>query len=47
MLARNWHDDAISSELGSFCQKWLTTFQAILVSPQLPSWGLKFLVHNW
>ena len=21
MLARNWHDDAISSELGSFCQK--------------------------
>jgi hypothetical protein len=19
MLARNWHDDAISSELGSFC----------------------------
>src|ERR1700726_2888266 len=21
MLARNWHDDAISPELGSFCQK--------------------------
>ena len=21
MLARNWHDHAISSELGSFCQK--------------------------
>jgi hypothetical protein len=21
MLARNWHDDAVSSELGSFCQK--------------------------
>ena len=22
MLARNWHDDAISPELGSFCQKF-------------------------
>jgi hypothetical protein len=21
MLARNWHDDAISPKLGSFCQK--------------------------
>ena len=21
MLERNWHDDAISPELGSFCQK--------------------------
>ncbi|HEY7245848.1 MAG TPA: hydrogenase 4 subunit B [Xanthobacteraceae bacterium] len=29
--------------LNGFVSEWLT-FQAILVSPQLPSWGLKFLV---
>ncbi len=29
--------------LNGFASEWLT-FQAILLSPQLPSWGLKFLV---
>ena len=29
--------------LNGFVSEWLT-FQAILLSPQLPSWGLKFLV---
>jgi hydrogenase-4 component B len=29
--------------LNGFVSEWLT-FQAILISPQLPSWGLKFLV---
>ena len=29
--------------LNGFVSEWLT-FQAILQSPQLPSWGLKFLV---
>jgi hydrogenase-4 component B len=31
--------------LNGFVSEWLT-FQAILVSPQLPSWGLKFLVPS-
>jgi len=30
--------------LNGFASEWLT-FQAILLSPQLPSWGLKFLVQ--
>ena len=29
--------------LNGFVSEWLT-FQAILLSPELPSWGLKFLV---
>src|SRR5207302_2286550 len=29
--------------LNGFVSEWLT-FQAILLSPQVPSWGLKFLV---
>jgi hydrogenase-4 component B len=29
--------------LNGFVSEWLT-FQAVLISPQLPSWGLKFLV---
>src|SRR5262249_51735384 len=29
--------------LNGFVSEWLT-FQAVLLSPQLPSWGLKFLV---
>ena len=29
--------------LNGFVSEWLT-FQAILLSPQLPSWGLKFLM---
>jgi hypothetical protein len=33
MLARNWHDDAISPELGSFCQK--SHFDCRLISPLL------------
>src|SRR5438309_8893003 len=31
--------------LNGFVSEWLT-FQAILLSPQLPSWGLKFLVPS-
>jgi formate hydrogenlyase subunit 3/multisubunit Na+/H+ antiporter MnhD subunit len=31
--------------LNGFVSEWLT-FQAILISPQLPSWGLKFLVRR-
>ena len=40
-----WSAAAISAlpPLNGFVSEWLT-FQAILLSPQLPSWGLKFLV---